>query len=263
MRNDNVCKFICPESEASLTVRHFVKETDPGVAARPRRLETHTAFLAVSEEGAFTFDGVPYPLCGGRLYFGFRGETFALTGADTAEYLYMGFEGRRAEELFSRFGIGRENRVAPESPSLIPFWRDALSRGTPANLDLISESALLYAFSLMEKSEHPKDESLRRILRLIEENFGDPDLTLSAVAAAVGYHEKYLSHRFRQYTGVGFNRYLKDLRIKNAVFLLDNGVHSVKNVALLCGFGDPLYFSRVFREEIGLSPSDYLRQKEG
>ena len=88
---------------------------------------------------------------------------------------------------------------------------------------------------------------------------GNKDLSLASVAAEVGYHKKYLSHRFRLYTGVGFNRYLKDLRVKNAVFLMDNGVHSVKNVALLCGFGDPLYFSKVFRETVGISPKNYRK----
>ena len=262
MKNENVCKFIRHEGEKPLTVRHFVKETDPATAASLSRLSFHIALLAVSDGGTLYFDGSPYPLRAGQLYFGFRGESFACTGTEEVEYLYIAFEGRRSEELFARFGICPTARMFGGKNALIPFWRDALSRGTDINLDLVSESALLYAFSLMEKSERAADEVMRRILAILEENFEDPTLSLASVANAVGYHEKYLSHRFRQYTGVGFNRYLKDLRIKNAVFLLDNGVHSVKNVALLCGFGDPLYFSKVFRTELGVSPSDYLRRKE-
>ena len=262
MKNDNVCKFIAPRADSPLTVHHFVKETDATVSAAPHTLANHLAILAISEEGFFHFNGIPYPLRAGHLYFGFQGDSFFFSGADTVEYLYIGFEGWRADELFSRFGICPAARVAEGCKALIPFWRDALSRGTPSNLDLVSESALLYAFSLMERSEKPTDEVMRRVLRLVEEGFGNKDLSLASVAAEVGYHEKYLSHRFRLYTGVGFNRYLKDLRVKNAVFLMDNGVHSVKNVALLCGFGDPLYFSKVFRLDMGLSPSDYLRQKE-
>jgi AraC-like DNA-binding protein len=263
MRNNNVCKFIAPKTDTPLTVHHFVKETDATVSTSAHILANHVALLAVSEEGFFSLDGVPYPLRAGHLYFGFRGETFAFSGARTVEYLYIGFEGRRADELFARFGICPTARVAEGCKALIPFWRDALSRGTPANLDLVSESALLYAFSLLERNETSSDEVMRRVLYLLEEQFSDKELSLSSVAAEVGYHEKYLSHRFRLYTGVGFNRYLKNLRVKNAVFLMDNGVRSVKNVALLCGFGDPLYFSKVFRLEMGLSPSDYLRKKEG
>ena len=208
MRNDNVCKFIAPRADSPLTLRHFVKETDATVSAAPHTLANHLAILAISEEGFFHFNGIPYPLRAGHLYFGFQGDSFFFSGADTVEYLYIGFEGWRADELFSRFGICPAARVAEGCKALIPFWRDALSRGTPSNLDLVSESALLYAFSLLERNETSSDEVMRRVLYLLEEQFSDKELSLSSGAAEVGYHKKYLSHRFRLYTGVGVNRYL-------------------------------------------------------
>ncbi len=45
--------------------------------------------------------------------------------------------------------------------------------------------------------------------------------------------------------GMGFAEYLRTLRIKHAVLLFEKGVTPVKNVALLCGFSDPLYPSDV------------------
>ena len=46
--------------------------------------------------------------------------------------------------------------------------------------------------------------------------------------------------------------------IKYAVSLFDHGIDSVKNVALLSGFQDPLYFSSVFKNVIGVSPTQYI-----
>ena len=72
--------------------------------------------------------------------------------------------------------------------------------------------------------------------------------------------EKYLSESFKKRMGMGFSRYLKNLRVKHAVFLMEHGVVSIKNVAFLCGFRDPLYFSKVFRADMGISPKEYLQR---
>jgi AraC-like DNA-binding protein len=58
--------------------------------------------------------------------------------------------------------------------------------------------------------------------------------------------------------GVLYSVYLRSLRLKHAVLLMDHGIDSVKNVALLSGFNDPLYFSTVFRNSTGISPKEYM-----
>ena len=58
-------------------------------------------------------------------------------------------------------------------------------------------------------------------------------------------------------------RYLRELRIRHALFLMEQGVASVKNVALLSGFGDALYFSKVFTAEQGISPKAYIASIHG
>ena len=61
--------------------------------------------------------------------------------------------------------------------------------------------------------------------------------------------------------GMGYSEYLKNYRIKYAVTLLEHGIDSVKSVAFLSGFSDPLYFSKVFKNSIGISPKDYRNRK--
>ena len=52
------------------------------------------------------------------------------------------------------------------------------------------------------------------------------------------------------------------MRIKYAVSLLEHGIDSVKNVAFLSGFSDPLYFSNVFKKVVGVSPKEYKQKTE-
>jgi YesN/AraC family two-component response regulator len=44
--------------------------------------------------------------------------------------------------------------------------------------------------------------------------------------------------------------------------LFDHGIDSVKNVAFLSGYKDPMYFSNVFKKVVGRSPKDYMAEKE-
>ena len=60
--------------------------------------------------------------------------------------------------------------------------------------------------------------------------------------------------------GINYSAYLRSVRIKYAISLFDHGIDSIKNAAWLSGFNDPLYFSGVFREEIGLSPKTYIQK---
>ena len=101
-----------------------------------------------------------------------------------------------------------------------------------------------------------------RIMTITQENFTDPDLSISAIADEIGYDVKYISALFKRRTGVAYTQFLRELRIKHAVFLMEEGVMSVKNVAVLSGFRDPLYFSKVFTSAVGMSPRAYIQSIE-
>ena len=92
----------------------------------------------------------------------------------------------------------------------------------------------------------------------ISREFGSGGRTIGRlVAEKLGYNGKYLSHVFREKTGVRYSEYLRSLRIKYAVSLFEHGIDSVKNVAVLSGFSDAMYFSTVFKESVGVSPKEY------
>ena len=164
----------------------------------------------------------------------------------------------RADELFRRFRISEVNRIFGGFEVVIPFWQSCISSVSDGSMDLVSESALLYAFSRLEGTVSPVVDAVSEAVEMIEKEFSDPELSLASVSERLGYNQKYLSHAFKEKMGVGFSRYLRTVRIKHAVFLIEHGVESVKNVAYLCGFSDPLYFSSVFKQTVGCPPSEFL-----
>ena len=99
---------------------------------------------------------------------------------------------------------------------------------------------------------------------MTEKHFRDPKLSLEQIAKKIGYNPKYLSHYFKKKMNVSYSEYLRLFRFKYAISLFELGISSVKNVALLSGFSDPLYFSNAFKKAIGISPKDFiLKRAEG
>lgn len=254
----NICKFPNPSFQSPLSISRFVMETDTQTMNRGTWLNEQRMILVVQGQGNFIFNEQHVHCCSGTLLFGFKNETFSVNQTQDAIYLYIDFGGGRADDLFRRFHIHKGNRVFYGCDGLIPLWRDSLSRANEDTADLASESILLYSFSRLSSHTMQYKSVVSTILEISEENFSDPELSISKIADSLSYNSKYLSHVFKKAIGVTYSEYLRDLRIKYAISLLDEGLDSIKNVALLSGFSDPLYFSNIFKKTVGTSPRNYV-----
>ena len=83
------------------------------------------------------------------------------------------------------------------------------------------------------------------------------------LASALGMSESALAHRFRAETGMTIPERVRWLRIREAKARLEERDASVKAVAASLGFSSAFYFSRVFSEVAGTSPSEYLARLRG
>ena len=262
MKSKNICKFIPETSVDKLTIHSFILESDPESMSLKHTLQHNRAILVKQGKGTFSFDNTNIEFSPGTIVFGFEGELFSTTTDNSCEYMYISFSGARSDTLFRRFGITRSNRYFPKSDGLVPLWQDSLSRASEDNIDLAAESVLLYTFSRFSGESSEKHDIINQIIEFTEANFTNSDLSLSHLAEKFSYNPKYISHIFKSKVGIGYSEYLRNLRIKYAISLLDHGIDSIKNIAILSGFSDPLYFSSVFKKTIGQSPNEYKLNKK-
>lgn len=256
---ENICKIATESVCSPLTTLYFVFEKKNTNRGKQIVRAAHAMYMTVSGCGDFRVGNMTRVLNPGTLVFVFAGEEHEISGDDGFEYMYITFKGAKADELFDRFAVNRSNRIFDGFESLLPLWQTAIGKADSTNLDLISESVLLYSFSQMSKSSENSEQHLAgEIINYIETYFSDSSLSLSSAAEALGYSPKYISRIFSKNVGVTFSEYLKNTRIQHSVFLVENGVTTVKNVALLSGYSDPLYFSNVFKASLGISPSEYV-----
>jgi AraC-like DNA-binding protein len=112
--------------------------------------------------------------------------------------------------------------------------------------------------SLERHRRDPDEELFQRVLRWINDHC-DEDLGRDAVAEAVDISPQRLTKLIRTYAGRGFNDLVGRARIDRAKELLDQG-RSALDVALEVGFTDASYFTKIFRKQTGMTPSDYRKR---
>ncbi|MBE6549714.1 MAG: helix-turn-helix domain-containing protein [Ruminococcaceae bacterium] len=133
-------------------------------------------------------------------------------------------------------------------------------------LNDISKQGYVYTvlgaiLSLMSPQKMPEAQNSMLssdILIYISNHFKE-DLSLSALAAAFGYNPSYLSRSFHKTFGISFNEYVKMLRLREAILLLNKNDFSITDCAFESGFGSTRSFYRAFSEEFGCSPKEYLK----
>jgi len=133
--------------------------------------------------------------------------------------------------------------------------------GKKSDLDMVHS---LRKVLPIEQCEHiQKDhnyETVRQVMRVIAENYTDPELDLSRVARELPMSPAVLSRILNQQVGISFRHLLRTTRIEEAKRMLASRQYSVKEVAARVGFSDSHYFSRSFKRQTGFSASEYHTQ---
>jgi AraC family transcriptional regulator len=101
---------------------------------------------------------------------------------------------------------------------------------------------------------------LKRVLEYIDANVGR-NITLSELAGVVDMSLYYFAVLFRQSTGLSPHQYILKQRVKRAKELLRNPKLSVLDVSISVGFEQQNNFARAFRRVIGVSPTQFRRDR--
>lgn len=104
------------------------------------------------------------------------------------------------------------------------------------------------------------DTAVSDCIRYIDENFGDPALTVDEVCRIGFVSASSLQRAFLKLLGSSPKQYIIKLRMNRAIALLAEGELSIGEIAIACGFEDEKYFSRAFGKRFGCPPSEYRRR---
>lgn len=108
-----------------------------------------------------------------------------------------------------------------------------------------------------KKKVESDDPMLQRVMKFVEENIANSDAGVGDMAMAAATSRSGLQRKLKQTMGVTPQDLLREARIKRACQLLRQSDKTVAEVAYACGFTDPKYFSRCFKQSTGQTPTDY------
>ena len=104
-----------------------------------------------------------------------------------------------------------------------------------------------------------RDAKLMQALEFIHRNY-HKDINLAIVSNHVSMNYSVFSHAFRQYTGVSFVQYLRELRMTEAKRLLETTDQKIIEIGAQVGYRNDKHFMKAFKEFCGVSPTEYRKQ---
>ena len=108
--------------------------------------------------------------------------------------------------------------------------------------------------------QSPDEKLLDRIMRTINDNLTNSDLSVDMIASEVGISRVHLHRKMKELTGQTPHDFIRNLRLKQAANLLASGNMNVTEVVYACGFGNAPSFSTTFKRFYGMTPREYMAE---
>lgn len=105
-------------------------------------------------------------------------------------------------------------------------------------------------------------ESIINRARIIFRTNIDQEINIEEVASELRVSYAWFRKAFKTYTGIAPHQYLLQLKIEKAKLLLTNRSRSIKEIAFSLNFESAFYFSKLFKEKVGVSPKEYRKNLE-
>ena len=126
-----------------------------------------------------------------------------------------------------------------------------------------SVSLLYRIFAEMQKDTSIPNRHKSKIapaMEMIHNEFLTRDFSLNELAAMCGMGESYFQKLFKEIHGISPKKYIIQLKINHACDLLRLERYTVTQIAELCNFSDVYFFSRQFKEYMGITPTQFIKK---
>lgn len=148
----------------------------------------------------------------------------------------------------------QEEAIWSDSAELVEMRRYIDKKQTAQPIEEAHEKEANQNFTQIDKM------LLSKIQETIEQHIGEPDFNVATLADNMNMSRSTLMRKIKVITGKTPLQFIRDIKIELACQMLKNHTTSVSEVANRLGYTDSDYFSKTFRESVGMSPSEWQRQ---
>lgn len=197
-------------------------------------------------------------------------QRYVYFGTDQTEVFWVHFTGGNVKNILRGYGIQDNMRIintgtSPEYTRLFKQMIQELQRCQTDYKDLLVlllQQLFISIHRQITKEHKLKNEYLDSEMEIAMQYFNDhynAEINIEEYAASRGMSVSWFIRNFKLYTNTTPMQYIVSLRIANAQMLLETTNYNVTEIGNIVGYDNPLYFSRIFRKQKGISPSEYRK----
>ena len=198
-------------------------------------------------------------------------QRYVYYGTEQTEVYWVHFTGSNVKNLLRSYGITDDMRVihTGSSPDYARLFKQMIQELQRCQADykemlVILLQQIFISVHRYLTTEHKLkndylDIEMEAALGYFNEHY-NTDLCIEEYARSKGMSVSWFIRNFKQYTGTTPIQYIVAVRIANAQMLLETTNDNITEIGHIVGYENPLYFSRIFKKQKGLSPSEYRKQ---
>lgn len=198
-------------------------------------------------------------------------QRYVYYGEDQTEVYWVHFTGNNVTNILRHYGITGGMRILHTGTSLkySGLFKKMIQElqlcqtHYPELLTLLLLELLILAGRQIGRDHRQKDAYLNaemeRALQYFNEHY-HLDINIEEYALSRGMSVSWFIRSFKQYAHTTPMQYLLERRMANAQMLLETTSYNITEISALVGYDNPLYFSRVFKKQKGISPSEYRKE---
>lgn len=105
-------------------------------------------------------------------------------------------------------------------------------------------------------------EFLNKVTNIIEENLSIERIDVAFIADKMCMSHSTLYRKIKGLTEMSVNEFVKKIKMKKSIELINSGEYSLTEISDLTGFSSIAYFRQCFKDEYGMAPTEYLKKKQ-
>ena len=144
-----------------------------------------------------------------------------------------------------------------DSNIITPLFEEMLNSGNV----FFKNAQMNRIFALLSDEYESNGSTAHLIKRYIDSNYASP-ITVTDIASHFGYSQDHTVRIFKKEFGITPHKRLSEVRLRQAVWLLQNTDISIERISSAVGFADFSVFWRAFKKKYSLSPRE-IRNSEG
>lgn len=198
-------------------------------------------------------------------------QDYKLYSAEYGEFYWVHFTGSAVESLLAELQIPRNRNVFPVGTLSDCRWmlhqtiRELQLRQTHYEelLRMNLRHLLMLIHRNMTETEEPKPSFHGEIIQSLTyfERHWQDNLSIEDYAIRNRMTPCWFRQKFKEYVGCSPLQYIINLRMTNAMNLLENTDYNITQVSYAVGYENVSYFRRLFQRHTGMTPGEYQRSK--